>query len=94
MKKFLLSTVVLTLGLSISARAQSWFPFDEDFGTGMPLEERIDYLSWCEGHKVMTSNNAGEVVAKWDCAQVSNQARCVEKSVLKGDVTIISATCQ
>lgn len=78
MSKFM---VVLAASL-MSLSAFAGHP-DDDF--------RIEFLSWCEGDKVMQYNDKGEVVLRFDCAET--QQSCRTYQMTRWYTTTVVAAC-
>lgn len=58
-----------------------------------PPGAKIQYDSWCQGERVMTTDRDGQVYAAWDCSEISDYSRCVEHAEKRGAWTFVTATC-
>jgi hypothetical protein len=59
-----LMVILATVAMSCSAYAGD---MDKDF--------QVEFLSWCQGEKVMQYNEKGEVVLRFDCAEYAQSCK-------------------
>ena len=86
-----LALAILVLSLSTSAMAIGGPSYDQELPPG---GHRVQYDSWCQGDRVMTSDKEGTPFAKWDCSEAGKGLRCVENTFRMGEWTVVSATCE
>lgn len=66
----------------------STFAYDRE---NIPSGTKIDFQSWCEGDVIHGEDKYGDTYSVFDCYDADK--RCTENSTLKGDWTVVTATC-